>query len=142
MPWLNNLSERMFLTFLYPCVETNRMCRAGGAYFEPPMGHVYEISESDLKSGGWKESVQNYGSYRDQPDHRRNTSNGSIEGGDGTMSPPEQPSGGGNLTVPSASVNHSRRSGRSPLARVSLLRSTSDEGTAIELQDQTSRPQS
>jgi chitin synthase len=117
--------------------------RAGGAYFEPPRGQVYEISEADLKNGGWQDSVASFASYHDQPEHERKESGNSIESGK-APSLIEYNSGG--LTVPSASAGggggggqgQGRRSGRSPLARASLVRTGSD----IELQDQTSRPSS
>lgn len=112
---------------------------AGGAYFEPPRGQIYEISEVELKKAGWKESVLTLGSYQERPEHERKESDGSIEGSD-APSPLELAPGGGVLTVPGASASSNRRSGRSPLARVSLIRTASNE--EIELEDQQARQHS
>lgn len=94
-----------------------------------------------MKKAGWKESVLTLGSYQERPEHQRKESDGSVEGFDAS-SPLELAPGGGVLTVPgaSASSNSNRRSGRSPLARVSLVRTASNED--IELGDQQSRQHS
>ncbi|PMD47362.1 glycosyltransferase family 2 protein [Hyaloscypha variabilis F] len=120
----------------------------GGAYFMggPPLGrmynqgHVYEMNETDLKKAGFTDSVESLESYHDRPDQRR------IEGYNGMDGLPEHyPSepitGPGALAVPqSTSSGQNRRSGRSPLARFSLIRNSSDEEMGIELEDQ--RPRS
>jgi chitin synthase len=81
-----------------------------------------------------------FGPYQDRSDHQRKESDGSIEASD-PPSPMELAPGGGALTVPTVSLsNQNRRSGRSPLARVSLIRTASNDGLEIELEDQ--QPQS
>lgn len=137
--WLKHLSERKSL--LSTCLKTYLTIShsAGGAYFEPPRGQIYEISEVELKKAGWKESVLTLGSYQERPEHERKESDGSIEGSD-APSPLELAPGGGVLTVPGASASSNRRSGRSPLARVSLIRTASNE--EIELEDQQARQHS
>ncbi|KAH9222140.1 chitin synthase-domain-containing protein [Leptodontidium sp. 2 PMI_412] len=102
---------------------------AGGAYMTGsggPSGQVYELTEAEFKKGEWKSSVESLGSYHD-----------------GATSPPEAGSPSesgpptGSLTLPpTASTGQNRRSGRSPLARVSLIRTASSSGSAIELEDQ------
>jgi chitin synthase len=114
---------------------------AGGAYFEPPRGRVYEISEAELKHGGWKESSVTLDSYQDPSDHQGKEIEAAAEPS-ASPSPPEPALGGVTLTVParSASANQNRRSGRSPLARASLVRTASSED--IELHLPQSRPHS
>lgn len=121
----------------------------GGAYFMggPPLGkmynpgHVYEISEADLKKAGFADSVESLESYHDRPDQKR------IEGYNGMeesseQSPSETSPSYGALTVPqSTSAGQNRRSGRSPLARVSLIRTASNEELGIELEDQSQAPE-
>jgi chitin synthase len=114
----------------------------GGAYFMggPPLGkmynpgHVYEIRVADLKKAGFTDSVDSLESYRDRPDQKR------IESGmDGSPEqfPSEVSPDSGPLTVPqSTSSGQNRRSGRSPLARVSLIRTSSNDDPGIELEDQ------
>lgn len=98
---------------------------AGGAYMTGAMGsqsgQVYELSEAEYKKGGWEQSIESLGSYAD-----------------GRVSPEESGPPSGALTLPAtASGGQSKRSGRSPLARVSLVRNGSEEdGSAIELEDQ------
>ena len=114
---------------------------AGGAYFMDahPLGnmykpgYVYEISETDLKKAGFKDSVESLEYYQDGDQKRISYMDGSPE-----TSPTDGRSGP--LTVPqSSSGGQNRRSGRSPLARVSLIRASSNED--IELQDQTQQAQ-
>ncbi|KAF8863244.1 BcCHSVII, class VII chitin synthase [Acephala macrosclerotiorum] len=115
---------------------------AGGAYMTgppiPPIGHIYEISESELRKAGWKESVESL--YNDRPPHERKNSHNSIgsgEGGSPEMTALEGPPGVLTLTpAASASTGQNRRSGRSPLARVSLVRTISNEEPGIELDEQ------
>ena len=116
----------------------------GGAYFMggPPLGnmyrpgHVYEIKETDLRKAGFRDSVESLESYHDRPDQKQ------IEGYNGMdgspeQYPPETSPGSGPLTVPqSTSSGQNRRSGRSPLARVSLIRTSSNDEPGIELEDQ------
>jgi chitin synthase len=95
---------------------------AGGAYMtRPPPGQIYEISESDLKKAGWKDSVESVASGERSPDAER-----ALEAGTSVLALP-----------PSSSTGQNARSGRSPLARVSLIRTVSSDGAAMELEDQT-----
>jgi chitin synthase len=116
---------------------------AGGAYMTEPFhgGHVYELTETELSKGGFKDSVESFQSYQDRPDHRQRdyTRNGSVDG----YGSPNEPgsSHDGALTVPQSASTSQRRSGRSPLARVSLVRTPSAEET-VELQQQPRRGQS
>ena len=118
----------------------------GGAYFMggPPLGktynpgHVYEFHEVDLKKAGFRDSVESLESYHDRPDQKQ------IESGiDGTpeQSTSESGPGSGALTVPQSASGQNRRSGRSPLARVSLAGASSNEEMGIELEDQGHRSQ-
>ncbi|KAK0102923.1 hypothetical protein ONS96_005549 [Cadophora gregata f. sp. sojae] len=100
---------------------------AGGAYMTGaagPSGQVYELTEAELKKGEWKSSIESLSSYHD-----------------GAKSPPELASTSetaplsGSLMIP-PTTGQNRRSGRSPLARVSLIRTPSSAGSAIELDDQ------
>lgn len=104
---------------------------AGGAYMtEPSQGRVYEISESEMRKGGWQDSNDSLASYHDRPDHRQRDNTRGLT--DGPTSPePQSPDGV--LTVPQqSSSGQGRRSGRSPLARASLVRSRSDEGFEMD----------
>lgn len=115
---------------------------AGGAYMTgPPPGQVYELSEAELNKGGFKDSVESLGTYHDRPDHYRTDSYNSIASAEGSSpesgSPVEASRGAGALTIPQSTSNgQNRRSGRSPLARVSLIRTVSNDEGAIELEDQ------
>jgi chitin synthase len=116
----------------------------GGAYFMggPPLGkmynpgHVYEINETDLRKAGFTDSMDSLESDNDRTDQKR------IEGYNHMdrspeQHPPETSTGSGPLTVPqSTSSGQKRRSGKSPLARVSLIRTSSNNETGIELEDQ------
>jgi chitin synthase len=108
---------------------------AGGAYMtEPPTGQVYELSEAELAKSGWGDSAESVVTYQSRPAHSRGTSYNSI-GGD--VTPPETGDANSLLTVPPTSSNgQNRRSGRSPLARVSLIRTNSHNGDDHELEDQ------
>lgn len=117
---------------------------AGGAYFTgPPVGHIYELSEAELHKAGWKESVESLGGpYSARPPLGSNNSYNNVASGDGTS-----PAGSPALEVlptvlalpPAAPAGSSqyRRNERSPLARVSLVRTVSNEELGIELEDQT-----
>jgi len=102
---------------------------------------VYEISEVELKKAGWKESVQSLGSYQEHPEQQARDSQVSVESSRAS-SGTDYASGGGTLTVPAAtrSASQNRRSGRSPLARASLIRTAPAED--VELEERPSRPQS
>jgi chitin synthase len=108
----------------------------GGAYMTgPPTGQVYEIDDEDLHKGGWKDSVESLGEYHDRPDYRRGDSAGPHD---------RSPEAGSNLdaalSIPRpASTVQNQRNGRSPLARVSLVRTATQDGQAMELQDQPRR---
>ncbi|TVY82042.1 Chitin synthase D [Lachnellula suecica] len=111
---------------------------AGGAYMTTPAtGQIYEIDDPELNKAGWKDSVESLGEYHDRPDYRRHGSTGSLEA--------SSPEGGspldGALTIPRpTSTAQNQRSGRSPLARASLVRNATDDGMQdIELQDQRRR---
>ncbi|KAF4622662.1 hypothetical protein G7Y89_g14363 [Cudoniella acicularis] len=114
---------------------------AGGAYMTgPPTGQIYEISEADLRKGGWKDSVESLASYHDRSDHRLadgtydESREGSPERGipqDLALAPPRP-----------ASTNQNRRSGRSPLARVSLVRGSSHDEAEMEMEEQPGHPSS
>ncbi|CAG8970702.1 hypothetical protein HYALB_00003457 [Hymenoscyphus albidus] len=107
----------------YAMAQANQKA-AGGAYMTEPaqgQGRVYEISESEMRKGGWQDSSESLASYHDQPNRP----------GHGPTSPePMSPlSPDGTLAVPAqSSSGQNRRSGRSPLARASLVRSPSDDG--------------
>lgn len=115
---------------------------AGGAYMTgPPPGQVYELSEAELNKGGFKDSVESLGTYHDRPDDYRTDSYNSIASAEGSSpesgSPVEGSRSAGALPIPQSTSNgQNRRSGRSPLARVSLIRTVSNDEGAIELEDQ------
>jgi len=108
---------------------------AGGAYMMgPPTGQVYELTDAELAKAGWRDSVESIGSQQSYPQHSRGNSNHS-NGGD--ISPPDTADRNNTLSVPQASSNgQARRSGRSPLARMSLIRTASNDGSGMELEDQ------
>jgi chitin synthase len=115
---------------------------AGGAYFTgPPIGHIYELSEAELRKAGWKDSIESLGGpYSEQPPHSRKDSYNSATSGNGayTDGPSALEAPPSVLALPpaaSTSNSQDRRSGRSPLARVSLVRTISSEEN-IELEDQ------
>ena len=117
---------------------------AGGAYMTgPPAGQVYELTEAQMKEAGWRDSVESVDSALSRPSHSRGDSYNSFEQGE-KASPvvDETPveSASTLLSVPQTSSNgHNRRSGRSPLARVSLIRTPSNDGNDgndIELEQQ------
>jgi chitin synthase len=122
----------------------------GGAYFMGghPLGkmynpgQVYEIHEADLKKAGFTDSVDSLESYHDRPDQKQIESYHSIDGSP-ERSNSETTPGSGALAVPqSSSSGQNRRSGRSPLARVSLFRTVSQDESAIELENQRHQLQS
>jgi chitin synthase len=91
--------------------------------------------------------VDSLASYHDRPDHRRADSYNSIASGEGSPeagSPLDVAQGELVLTIPQAASmgNQNRLSRRSPLARVSLIRTESNDGSAIELQGQHQQSQS
>ncbi|EHL02629.1 putative Chitin synthase D [Glarea lozoyensis 74030] len=53
---------------------------AGGAYMTEPFygGHVYELTETELSKGGFKDSVESFQSYQDRPDHRQLIENNTV----------------------------------------------------------------
>lgn len=121
----------------------------GGAYFMGgPLGQmyksgqVYEIHEADLKKAGFADSVESLESYHDRLDQKRIEGHNGIDGSP-ERSPQESTPGSAALTVPqSSSSGQNRRSGRSPLARVSLIRTVSQDESAIELENQRRNSQS
>ena len=108
----------------------------GGAYTPgPPTGQIYEIDDEELHKGGWKDSVESLGEYQDRPEYRRGDSFGPRDRSPEAVSPLDAA-----LTVPRpVSTGQNQRSGRSPLARVSLVRTATQNGEAMELQDQRRR---
>lgn len=125
----------------YAIAQANQQA-AGGAYFTgPPVGHVYELSEAELHEARWKDSSESLGGpYSERPRHGRKDSYNSNASGRGSYaddpSSLEAPVGVlASPSVASTSTNQDRRSGRSPLARVSLVRTISNEERGIELQD-------
>jgi chitin synthase len=120
----------------------------GGAYFMggPPLGkmynpgQVYEFHEVDLKKAGFTDSVESLESYHDRPDQKRIESYNDMDGSP-EQSTSETFPASGPLTVPQSASGQNRRSGRSPLARVSLVRTSSNEEMGIELQDQRQQSQ-
>lgn len=117
---------------------------AGGAYFtEPPVGHVYELSEAELHKAGWKEAVESPGGpHSASPPLGHNNSYKSVASGEGASpigSPVPEASPTALALPPTASARTSqhRRTERSPLSRVSLVRTVSKEGPSFELDDQT-----
>jgi chitin synthase len=114
---------------------------AGGAYMTgASSGQVYELSESELAKGNWNESVESlgsYGSYHDRTSHHRVVSGNSTHNEVVPESPVEQQV----LAVPQATSGGNRtRNGRSPLARISLIRTASninnEDESAFEMEDQ------
>jgi len=105
---------------------------AGGAYMtSPPHGHVYEMSEIEMKKEGFKESVESLVSV-----HRRIGSDNSIVSAGDTATHLEPTAGVDSLTVPHAFANGGRN-GRSPLARASLIRTvSSSNGNDLALGDE------
>ncbi|KAH8659147.1 BcCHSVII, class VII chitin synthase [Tricladium varicosporioides] len=109
---------------------------AGGAYMTgPPRGQIYEISEADLRKGGWKDSVESLASYHDQPSHRIASHGHDNDDEDSPERASRQELA---LAIPRpASTNQNARNGRSPLARVSLIRTNpNEEGNRIEMDEQ------
>ncbi|PBP19637.1 class VII chitin synthase [Diplocarpon rosae] len=117
----------------YAMAQANQKL-AGGAYMMmdsgPPSGQVYELTEVEYRKGSWRASVESLGSFHD-----------------GAASPEASHSEagqapGGELTLPqAASGGHNRRSGRSPLARASLIRTASNSGSDTEPGNQLPRSQ-
>lgn len=106
-----------------------------GSYY--PYGQVYEISENDINNGTYKDSVESlqsdaYGYHRS---HSANSMRSLEPYGEATedLLSPASPS---NLSLPpSAASTYSKKGGRSPLARQSLVRTVQDENV-IELEYQ------
>ncbi|CZT43832.1 probable chitin synthase D [Rhynchosporium secalis] len=100
---------------------------AGGAYMTGgPLGQFTELAEAKSKKRKWKPSAESLGPYHDVA-----TSPGDLS------SFPEA----GSPTVPSTlpqpiPSGQNRRSEQSPLARFNHIRTRSNSGSAIELQDQ------
>jgi chitin synthase len=123
----------------YAMAQANQRA-AGGAYMTgPPHGQVYEMTDPELRTGGLE-------SYSDRPIHRRAASYNSAPSGNVSpeaTSPLEAPLTGGYLTIPQASAPGGRngRNISSPLSRLSLIRTPSNDGEDIELQGQ-QRPRS
>ncbi|EKD19790.1 uncharacterized protein L3040_001863 [Drepanopeziza brunnea f. sp. 'multigermtubi'] len=117
----------------YAMAQANQKL-AGGAYFMTgagsPSGQVYEMTEADFKRGRWRASVESLESCRDGANSPE------------MVPPPSEAGPSAAFTFPQAgSGAQNRRSGRSPLARVSLIRTASNtDGSDIELEDQ--HPQS
>lgn len=103
---------------------------AGGAYMTATgavQGRVYEVSdEDDLQKQGWVESNESFVSYgnveQERTPHKRNSSYNSVGSQDGSG---DFADSGNSLTVPTTSRY---RSGKSPLARASLIRTPELEG--------------
>ncbi|KAI9696780.1 MAG: hypothetical protein M1836_005142 [Candelina mexicana] len=147
----------------YLVAQSNQR-EAGGAYMtEQSQGHVYEVSDQEDAKGVWTESVesldseQTYPHHYQHPPHSRASSYNSDNGGSGPKSPnllpstptiPSAEAGNGsstNLAVPDVShtpgerssvASRTARSGRSPLARMSLVRTAGSEEAPIEMQQQ------
>ncbi|KAK2630425.1 hypothetical protein QTJ16_001245 [Diplocarpon rosae] len=112
----------------YAMAQANQKL-AGGAYMMmdsgPPSGQVYELTEVEYRKGSWRASVESLGSFHD-----------------GAASPEASHSEagqapGGAVTLPqAASGGYNRRSGRSPLARASLIRTASNSESDTELGNQ------
>lgn len=107
---------------------------AGGAYMTgaPPR---QGLEQADAEKEEYHNASEGY--FQDRPDHRRVDSYNSFASGDGSSpeaTPPlETASVSGGLTVPQGGRNG--RTGGSPLARVSLIRTRSDPEFGIELED-------
>jgi chitin synthase len=112
---------------------------AGSAYMTGPLpGQALQRSEADAEKEEYKDA-QEY--FQDRPDHRRVDSYNSFASGDGSSPEPTPPletaSGLGGLAVPQNGRN--TRSGGSPLARASLIRTMSDDEFGVELEEQRHR---
>lgn len=122
----------------YSMAQANQRA-AGGAYMtELPQANVFELSDTQLKKVDWKKSVE---SLDDQSTPQRASSyNGTASGNNSPDAaiPLETILGSGSLTTPQESVAGGRtlRNGRSPLARLSLIRIPSTDAGSIELQNQ------
>lgn len=121
---------------------------AGGAYMTGrTQGQVYEMSDAELQKGGWKSSVESLVSHHDRPTHLGGNSceyNGTASDKiSPEATPPLELSPPGTLTVPqgSSAVSQTSRNGRSPLARLSLIR-TASQVSDVELEDQRPHPRS
>jgi chitin synthase len=111
---------------------------AGGAYFTgPSQDQVCEMTETELQKEGWRESVEAFKPYHDRSNQRANSydSNASLEISPDT-SPVEPTSTSGALTFPHVAGGRNGRNGRSPLGRVSLVRTASRDASNTELEDQ------
>lgn len=114
---------------------------AGGAYMMSgrETGQVYELTEAEMNKNGWRDSVESVASYQTKPGHQRGNSYNSNDDDEKTSPEGGSPVDPVNnmLSVPqTSSTGQNRRSGRSPLARVSLIRTASYEGDDIELEEQ------
>jgi len=104
---------------------------AGGAYMmRPPTGQVYEMTDAEMAKNGWNDSVESVDSQQSIHHHSRDNSK-NINGAE--ASPSTNTDGNNMLAVPQPSaIGQNRRSGRSPLARASLIRTASNAGDDLE----------
>lgn len=108
----------------YALAQAGQRAPGGAHMMGAPTGQVYELSEAELAKGGWRDSAESVGAQQSRPPHSRGNSNASD------ISPPGTSEGNNTLSVPpTTSTGQARRSGRSPLARVSLVRTASDDGS-------------
>lgn len=122
---------------------------AGGAYMTGfPPSQVFELSDSELQKEDSKGSIDSLGYFQGRPDHRRVDSYNSLASGHGSSpeaTPPlettNHQNGASELTVPQVSSTSGRnvRNGRSPLCRASLIRTVSNEESAVELEERRQR---
>lgn len=130
----------------YAMAQANQRA-AGGAYMTAASqsSRVYQTSDAESPTAHWSGSAESLGSYHDRPAYQRATSYFNLTPGekglDAFSLSPTDPATGGitNLAIPQpASVSrNSRRNGRSPLARRSLMRTASADELSIEMQEQT-----
>ncbi|KAK6585302.1 hypothetical protein PZA11_002029 [Diplocarpon coronariae] len=117
----------------YAMAQANQKL-AGGAYMmmdsSPPSGQVYELTEVEFRKGSCRASVESLGSFHD----------GAVSPEASQSEAGQAPSGV--LTLPqAASGGYNRRSGKSPLARASLIRTASNSGSDNEPEGQRPLPQ-
>ena len=116
----------------YALAQANQRA-AGGAYMSGanPPNQITEISKENFNKGHWSESAESLASDKGSPQHSRATSGNSVTFGENTFD--HAPT---SLTTPRA-VSGSRagqdsRNGRSPLARLSLVRTAAMDLTVVE----------
>lgn len=122
----------------YEMAQANQRA-AGGAYMSGlAPGHFYELSEAEIQNQGFKEPGDRVNSSHRRPEHHTEGSYNSYVSGDGSAQESslllDVLSTGGGLTAPQASSRNGRNGG-SPLARTSLIRTTSNEESGIELEE-------